>query len=77
MTQNKEILQHLQTGNLLNPLQALNKFGCFRLSARINDLRNEGHSIESKMITVGGKTFAQYRLPMNAQLSIEGFLQKS
>ena len=77
MTQNKEILQHLKTGSPLNPLQALNRFGCFRLSARIKDLRDEGHSIESKRVTVGGKTFAQYRIPMNAQLSIEEFLQKT
>lgn len=77
MTQNESILQHLRNGKPLNPLQALNNFGCFRLASRIKNLRDKGHHIESKRVTVGGKTFAQYRIPINAQLSIEEFLQKT
>ena len=33
-------------------MDALNKFGCFRLSARIKDLKNEGHNIYSEMETI-------------------------
>lgn len=45
-TQNTQILAHLKTGQSINPLQALNKFGCFRLSARIFNLKDEGYDIE-------------------------------
>jgi hypothetical protein len=58
-TQNEKILTYLKAGRKLTPLQALNKFGCFRLSARIHDLREE-HPIGRKMIAVNDKHVAQY-----------------
>ena len=33
------------------PIDALNKFGCFRLAARISDLRNDGMLIKTKIIS--------------------------
>ena len=62
LSQNKQILNYLESGNKLNPLQALKKFGCFRLSARILDLRKEGHPIITENVTKKGKTFAEYRI---------------
>ena len=62
MSQNKQILTYLEKGKKLTPLDALNKFGCFRLSARILDLRKEGYDIISENITKKGKTFAQYSM---------------
>jgi hypothetical protein len=59
-TQNQQIEQHLLKGKKINPLQALNKFGCFRLSARIKDLRDNGMNIKTTYTTVGNKTFATY-----------------
>lgn len=38
-SQNKSILSHLRTGETITQLEAYNKFGCTRLSARIYDLR--------------------------------------
>ena len=35
------ILEHLKKGLSITPLEALNRFGCFRLSARIHDLRHK------------------------------------
>lgn len=61
MTQNQAILKFLKNEKSLNPLQALNKFGCFRLASRINELRKT-HKINREMVTVGGSTFAQYSL---------------
>lgn len=58
----KQILEYLKTGNKLTQLEALNKFGCMRLGARVFDLRERGHDIESKMIRQNGKKFAQYSL---------------
>ena len=63
MTQNKIILQHLQKSPL-TPIDALMKYGCFRLSARINELRQRGYHIETvyKTDPETKKTFAEYRL---------------
>ena len=62
MTQNQQIKSYLEQGKTITPLQALNKFGCIRLAARVNDLRKEGLNITTKIVTKDGKTFASYRL---------------
>ena len=62
MSQNKQILNYLLKGKKLTPIDALEKSGCFRLSARILDLRKEGYDIISENITKKGKTFAQYSM---------------
>ena len=50
MSQNKQIADYLNKGKKLTPIDALNKFGCFRLAARIADLRNEGMNIVTNTI---------------------------
>ena len=62
MSQNKQILNYLLSGKKLTPITALNKFGCFRLSARILDLRKEGHNLTTENVTRKVKTFAEYSL---------------
>ena len=62
MTQTQRILIYLKTGKTLTPLEALKKFGCFRLAARISDLRSQGHTIWTNYITKDNKTFAAYKL---------------
>lgn len=62
MTQAQRILIYLKTGKTLTPLEALKKFGCFRLAARISDLRSQGHTIWTNYITKDNKTFAAYKL---------------
>jgi len=59
-TQNQQIKAYLTKGKSLTPIDALNKFGCFRLSARIKNLRDEGLNIVTKFVTKEGKTFACY-----------------
>lgn len=59
-TQNEQIKAYLSKGKSITPLDALNKFGCFRLSARIKNLRDEGLNIATKYVTKEGKTFACY-----------------
>jgi hypothetical protein len=56
MCQKDIILQHLQSGKALTPLQALSLCGCFRLSARIHDLRRDGHAISSKLVKINDST---------------------
>ncbi len=46
-TQEQEILMWLKDGKGLSPIEALNVFGCFRLAARIFNLRRKGHSIRT------------------------------
>ena len=60
-TQNDLILEYLLQGNSITPLIALQKFGCFRLSARIHNLR-EDYPIETKHVTKKNKTFASYSI---------------
>ena len=62
MTQNQQIKSYLEKGKSITPIQALEKFGCFRLAARISDLRNDGLNIATKIVTKDGKTFASYKL---------------
>ena len=51
-SQNKQIRKWLRSGRKLTPLDALYQFGCFRLSARIYDLRKEGMAIKSETIAI-------------------------
>lgn len=62
-TQTKQILAHLKTGRSITPIDALNKYGCFRLGARIYDLKQDGHNIYREMVeTDSGKRVASYTL---------------
>ena len=61
MSQSNQILKHLKR-KPINPMQALTDYGCFRLAARINDLRNDGYNIYTDTVEKNGKRFAQYRL---------------
>ena len=55
-SQNRAILEYLESGGSLSTIDALEKFGSFRLSARINNLRNQGHNIKTeKFKTPSGK----------------------
>jgi hypothetical protein len=62
-SQAKEILDHLESGKPLTAISALTNFGCFRLAARIFELRKEGHDIHEVTIEHGGKRYAEYYIP--------------
>lgn len=62
MTQAQHILQLLQAGPV-TAIDALQHCNCFRLAARIKDLRDAGHDITTTHITLpNGKVVAQYTL---------------
>lgn len=61
MTQTDAIRAHLLTGAHLTPLEALDRYGCFRLAARIDELRKEGMNIETISEMRNGKKFAKYK----------------
>lgn len=74
MTQKKVILQHLKRFGSIEPLTALREYGCYRLGARINDLRNDGYNIITEMISsvsrITGRPvhFANYKLVGNGSV---------
>jgi hypothetical protein len=60
-SQNALIKGWLLNGHSLTQLEALNQFGCFRLAARIADIRDEGFHILTDMVTLeNGKRVARY-----------------
>jgi hypothetical protein len=58
----------LLTGAPITPLEALDRYGCFRLAARIIELRKAGLDIETVTETRNGKKYARYVLRGQAEL---------
>ena len=66
-SQRAAIRRHLEAGNSLTALQALNHFGCARLASRIDELRQAGMNIETHWLWVENRhgkrvRVAEYRL---------------
>jgi hypothetical protein len=60
-SQNALIKGWLLKGYSITQLEALTQFGCFRLAARIADLRDESFNIVTDMVTLeNGKRVARY-----------------
>jgi len=62
ITQTKRILEHLQLGKSITPLEALHLFGTFRLSAIIYNLRQDGYEIRTDTVESFDKKYARYSL---------------
>lgn len=61
--QNAQILSHLKRGKEITPMEALNEYGCFRLAARVFELRDSGWPIEcERRSTENGKVVGVYSL---------------
>lgn len=63
-SQTSQILKFMLAGNSITPLDALHKFKCMRLGARIYDLKRNGYVINTLIITdqKTGKRYARYSL---------------
>ncbi len=62
----------------ITALEALNDVGCFRLGARIYDLKAEGYRIETDLVTtMTGKRIARYRLVEKPRQMALGFAIQS
>ena len=65
MSQTTTIMEMLKRGPV-TAVDALEKAGCFRLAARIADLRQQGIEIETETVTTPtGKHIASYKLKEN------------
>lgn len=64
-SQTRRIYRYLSQGKSLTSLKALELFNCFRLGARIFELREKGHEIKSEIVRDErtGKRFARYSMP--------------
>jgi Helix-turn-helix domain len=60
MSQKVLILEHLKTGRGITPQVALDRWGCFRLAARIRELKDEGFLIDTHIVQRGNKRWASY-----------------
>lgn len=66
MKQTELVLERLKRGPI-TPVDAI-QFGCFRLAARIKDLRDMGYSIHTESCqTDEGKRYARYTLIRQAK----------
>lgn len=62
-TQKGQILNWMKQRRGIDGMRALRLFGCWRLPARISELRKEGHAIRKQNVKLAnGKTIARYRL---------------
>lgn len=62
-SQKKSIARWLEHGRKITPLDALRLVGCFRLAARICELRRSGMKIKTTMVRLrNGKRVAEYSL---------------
>lgn len=72
-SQSAEILTWLRRGKSITPLLALRRFNCFRLAARIRDLREAGHDIKTASFALGnGKRIARYSLSRVGLIATRG-----
>lgn len=62
MSQKNAILSYLRRHKTITAIQALDAIGCFRLAARVAELRDSGHKIATEWVKQGEKRFARYRL---------------
>ena len=73
MSQIARIKAALLDGESLTPIDALARFGCFRLGARIYDLRQAGLPIESERHQVDAETtVARYSMTPEARKAARG-----
>lgn len=66
-TQCDMILRYMQENGSITQMEAAEEFGCWRLAARIADLRRAGYSIKSDMVSQKNRygkpiSFARYAI---------------
>jgi hypothetical protein len=66
-TQTELVRAALEAGERITALDALRRWGCFRLGARIFDLKKEGLAITKEMVRRGDAYVAEYRLVKEEQ----------
>lgn len=59
--QTKMIKAHLDQGNSITAIEALDMFRCFRLASRMHELKESGYPFMKEMVKLdNGRAIAQY-----------------
>ena len=71
VTQASLIIEYLEEFGSITPLEAIRDIGCYRLSARISDIKNMGVPIKTEMVNVKNRRgkysrIARYSLAVSA-----------
>ncbi len=61
-SQAESILRHLRRRGTITPIEALQHYGCFRLAARVHDLRKRGIDVKVRQKKGTDATYAEYYL---------------
>lgn len=73
MTQKERIMRHLRVYGSITPMEAMAEYGCYRLGARIWDLRHkDGCDIRTETVTGKNRfgehtAYARYLLGQDAE----------
>lgn len=72
--QTYRIKEYLIRGATITQLDAIERFGCFRLAARIYDIRKAGLDVHKIMVkTAQGRMFAKYYLSHGISPNVYGY----
>tara|TARA_R110000796_G_scaffold249812_2_gene378032 strand:- start:3017 stop:3298 length:282 start_codon:yes stop_codon:yes gene_type:complete len=69
-SQKSKIMKYLKEGNSITPIDALEKFGCFRLAAIIHNIKQEKEFMENKDLVTSmvtnkfGVKYGSYKLKL-------------
>jgi hypothetical protein len=71
VTQASLIIEYLEEFGSITPLEAIRDIGCYRLSARISDIKDMGIPIKTEMVNVKNRRgkysrIARYSLAVSA-----------
>ena len=71
VTQASLIIEYLEEFGSINPHEAIRDIGCYRLSARISDIKDMGIPIKTEMVNVKNRRgkysrIARYSLAVSA-----------
>lgn len=71
-TQAERILEYIREFGSITPLEAIRDIGCYRLSARISDLRKQGYKINSTPVNVKNRYGGTSRVARYSEVTASG-----
>lgn len=66
-SQTLQVLDYIKEYGSITPLEALENIGCFRLGARIWELKDMGFPVTGTMVTENGKRFKRYYMKSRSE----------
>ena len=67
-TQVQLILEYMDEFGSITPLEAIRDIGCYRLSARISDIKKRGYPVRTELVSVQNRRGKQSKI---ARYSLE------